>query len=107
MTLRLFPLDTSRLTAKDHAYAQLFADNLLSVAQVDPKGSALVIDLAHALDAVGAGMPVSTVRRLLSAVGFKIRRDGDENRVMGLALNAQAPTPADIRNYPSQKEISK
>ncbi|PGH49935.1 hypothetical protein [Streptomyces sp. Ru87] len=85
------PLDSSRLQARDHAHAQRFADTLPDVILADPSGSVTIGDLSRAVNkrlnrASLPGIPTSTVRRLVRAVGFRTRNLEEDVLVQGVTL---------------------
>lgn len=85
------PLNVSRLQDRDQPHVRRIAQALPAVIVADPAGSALVDDIATAVNKrlrtkAGNGVPVGSVRRILVAVGVQMTRGEDVNRAVGIRL---------------------
>jgi hypothetical protein len=91
--MRLHPLNTSRLTPVDRSRAEAFAAVLLDVVEPAPDCAVPVDRLTRALNKAVRNdwsdfqtFPISSVRRLAMAIGFRVRVIDDESNVRGIAL---------------------
>ncbi|MBQ0986369.1 hypothetical protein KBZ10_18000 [Streptomyces sp. F63] len=91
--VQLHPHNPSRLTDTDRSFAEAFAEFLPDVIELDQGSETSVGDLTRAIrramrntPAASRGIPTSSVRRLASAAGFKLRREDSETFVLDVRL---------------------
>lgn len=89
----LKPFDPSRLTEKDRSFAVSFAETLPKVIEPSPGSEIGVAELTKAMRRATddtRGFPLSSVRRLAIAVGFRVIRGAEDNYVQGVRLKDPA-----------------